>query len=125
MLTPEGELFNGEVVQLSTRTVSGEIGVLANHVPILAQLKPTVLRLKLAGSETREWAQGHGMVQVFGNHAQVLLEEAAETDALDASALADQRSDAEARLADPDSTEAARQLAERDLERIDAFLKLV
>ncbi len=124
VLTPEGELFNGEVVQLSTRTVAGEIGVLANHVPILAQLKPTLLRLKLDGSETREWAQGHGMVQVFGNHAQVLLEEAVDPGSLDASALADERSDAEARLADSKPGEASRRLAERDLERVEAFLKL-
>lgn len=124
VLTPEGELFNGEVVQLSTRTVAGEIGVLANHVPILAQLKPTLLRLKLDGSETREWAQGHGMVQVFGNHAQVLLEEAVEKDALDTSTLEEQRADAEARLTDTDASDAARKLAQHDLERIDAFLKL-
>lgn len=122
VLTPEGELFNGEVVQLSTRTVAGEIGVLANHVPILAQLRPTRLRLRLSDSETREWAQGHGMVQVFGNHAQVLLEEAIEPDRLDPAALADEKADAEARLSDAEAGEAARKLAARDLERIEAFL---
>ena len=31
VLTPEGEIFRGEVRQLSTRTEVGEIGILANH----------------------------------------------------------------------------------------------
>ena len=52
VLTPEGEVFNGEVVQVSTRTGVGEIGILANHAPVLAALKPTELRLHLSESES-------------------------------------------------------------------------
>ncbi len=124
VLTPEGEVFNGEVVQLSTRTVTGEIGILARHVPVLAALKPTLLRLKISDSETREWAQSHGMVQVFANHAQLLLEEAIEPKNLDTAALEEQKADAEARIADDSTGEAAREVAERDLERVEAFLKI-
>lgn len=124
VLTPEGEVFNGEAVQLSTRTVTGEIGILARHVPILAALKPNLLRLKISDSETREWAQSHGMLQVFGNHAQLLLEEAIEPGNLDRGALEEQKSDAEARIADDSTGEAAREVAERDLERIKAFLEI-
>lgn len=124
VLTPEGEVFRGEAIRLSTKTVQGEIGILANHVPILARLTPARLRVALPEGETREWAQGHGMVQVFGNHAQVLVEEAAETDSLDRPALEDERRDAEARLKDPESGEAERLVAQRDLERIEAFLKI-
>lgn len=124
VLTPEGEVFNGEVVQLSTRTVTGEIGILARHVPVLAALKPTLLRLKVSDSETREWAQSHGMVQVFANHAQMLLEEAIEPANLNTAALEEQKADAEARLADDSTGEAAREVAERDLERVEAFLQI-
>lgn len=124
VLTPEGELFNGEIVQISTRTVAGEIGVLANHVPILAQLKPTLLRLIRSRSDVTEWAQGHGMIQVFANHAQILLEEASEPGSLDTAELESQKADAEARLADPDTGDAAQLLASRDLERIEAFLTI-
>ena len=45
VLTPEGEVFNGEVHQVSTRTAVGELGILANHTPLLAALRPTELRL--------------------------------------------------------------------------------
>jgi len=124
VLTPEGEVFNGEVVQLSTRTVTGEIGVLARHVPVLAALKPSLLRLQISDSETKEWAQSHGMLQVFANQAQVLLEEAIEPANLDTAALEEQKADAEARIADTSTGEAARDVAERDLERVEAFLKI-
>ena len=124
VLTPEGEVFGGEVIQLSTRTVTGEIGILARHVPVLAALKPTLLKVKVSDSETREWAQSHGMLQVFANHAQLLLEEAIEPDRLNREALEEQKADAQARLADDSTGEAAREVAERDLERVEAFLKI-
>ena len=124
VLTPEGEVFNGEVIQLSTRTVTGEIGVLASHVPVLAALRPNLLRLKISDSETKRWAQSHGMLQVFANHAQVLLQEAIEPENLDQAALEEEKADAEARLADDSLAEAAKEVAERDLERVEAFLSI-
>lgn len=124
VLTPEGEVFSGDVVQLSTRTVAGELGVLANHVPVLAALKPNLLRLRISDSETREYAQSHGMLQVFANHAQVLLEEAILPADLDAAKLETEQAEAEERLQDPKLGEAARGTVERDLERIKAFLAL-
>lgn len=124
VLTPEGEVFNGDVIQLSTRTVTGEIGVLANHVPILAALTPNLLRLKISESETKRFAQTHGTLQVFANHAQVLLEEAIPPEELDASALEQEKENAESRLADDSLGDAARQDAKRDLERADAFLAI-
>lgn len=122
VLTPEGEVFNGDVIQLSTRTVTGEIGILARHVPILAALNPNLLRLKISDSETKVYAQSHGTLQVFANHAQVLLEQAIPPEELDVPALEEEKSGAEARLADESLGDAARGDAKRDLERADAFL---
>ena len=124
VLTPEGEVFAGEVVQLSTRTVTGEIGILARHVPVLAALKPSLLKLHISDTETREWAQSHGMLQVFANQAQLLLEEAIEPGNLDLAGLEAQKADAETRLADDSAGDAAREVAERDLERVEAFLQI-
>ena len=100
VLTPEGEVFNGEVRQVSTRTAVGEIGILANHAPLLAALRPTELRLHVSDSETKRYAQAHGWLQVFGNHARLLVEEAIAPEDLDAGALKEQLADAEQRLAE-------------------------
>ena len=83
VLTPEGEVFNGEVEMLSTRTQIGEVGVLANHAPLLATLDPAELRLHTSESEVKRFAQGEGYLQVFGNSALVLVEECVEPDRID------------------------------------------
>ena len=124
VLTPEGEVFNGEVQQVSTRTAVGEIGILANHVPILAALEPTELRLHLSDSEVETYAQAHGWLQVFANHALLLVEEAIPPDELDSNRLQEQMKDAEQRLSEAEEGSAAQERAEKDRMRIEAFLEL-
>jgi F-type H+-transporting ATPase subunit epsilon len=124
VLTPEGEVFRGDVVSVSTKTVSGEIGVLANHVPILAALEPNLLRLQVSDSERVELAQAHGIMQVFGNQAEILVEEAIPVDELDVASLEVQLEDARSRAGDEEAGEAARAAAQKDLERIEAFLAI-
>ena len=124
VLTPEGEVFNGEVRQVSTRTAVGEIGILANHAPLLAALKPAELRLHLSDSETRTYAQAHGWLQVFGNHARLLIEEAISPEDLDAASLKEQLADAEQRFADAEDGSGAQSRAVKDRERAEAFLAI-
>jgi F-type H+-transporting ATPase subunit epsilon len=83
VLTPEGQVFEGEVEMLSTRTQVGEVGVLAKHAPLLATLDPAELRLHLSESDVKRYAQAEGYLQVFGNHALVLVEECVEPDRID------------------------------------------
>ena len=124
VLTPEGEVFNGEVRQVSTRTAVGELGILANHAPLLAQLRPAELRLHVTDSETKSYAQAHGWLQVFGNHARLLVEEAIAPEDLDAASLKEQQADAEQRLKDAEDGSADRSRAEKDLARAQAFLAI-
>jgi F-type H+-transporting ATPase subunit epsilon len=124
ILTPEGEVFSGEVSQVSTRTAGGEIGILANHAPLLAALKPAELRLYEGDSEPRRYAQAHGWLQVFGNHARLLIEEAIAPEDLDAGTLKEQLADAEQRLADAEKGSGASKRAEKDRDRAEAFLAI-
>lgn len=124
VLTPEGEVFDGEVKQLSTRTVVGEIGVLANHVPVLARLRPTELRLHLPDGETRRWAQAEGWLQVFANNATVLVGEAIEPGNLDQASLRSRVEDAEQRLRESEEGSGAHLQAEKDRDRAETFLRV-
>ncbi len=124
VLTPEGEVFEGEVRMVSTRTEVGEIGILANHAPVLAALRPTELRLKVSDSETKRYAQAHGWLQVFGNRARLLVEEAIAPEDLDAGALKEQLSDAEQRLSESDEESAEFARAQKDRDRAEAFLAI-
>jgi F-type H+-transporting ATPase subunit epsilon len=143
VLTPEGEVFNDEVEMLSTRTTEGSIGILANHAPLMAMLDPTELRLYKSESDIVKFAQGEGYVQVTGNSALVLVEEAIPPDELDRANLEEKLKEAQARLeraeaperdegtaprslAAPEHRQATeeRRRAENDVKRYEAFLEL-
>ena len=124
VLTPEGKVFEDEVEMVSTRTVTGSIGVLANHAPLMAILEPTELRLYKSDSDIVRFAQGEGYLQVVENSALVLVEEAIAPDDIDRGAfearLEEARSNAE--NAEEESEERAR--AEREVRRYEAFLEV-
>jgi F-type H+-transporting ATPase subunit epsilon len=122
VLTPEGEVFDGDVVQLSTRTAVGEIGVLANHAPLMARLRPAELRLHVSDDEIKRFAQAEGWLEVFGNHALVLVGEAIAPESLDAAQLKERISAAEQRLSETEEGTAAHDAAEQEKERAEAFL---
>jgi F-type H+-transporting ATPase subunit epsilon len=124
VLTPEGEVFNDEVEMVSTRTGVGSIGILANHQPLLAMLDPTELRLHKGESEVVRFAQGEGFLQVTGDRALVLVDEAFPLDSLDVGEIRDRLQRAEQELADSEESSEARRAAERDKRRYEAFLKI-
>jgi F-type H+-transporting ATPase subunit epsilon len=124
VMTPEGEIFSGELVQLSTRTTVGEVGILARHTPMIARLVPAELRLHLDGGETRRYAQGEGWLEVFANRARVLVAEAVSPDALDAPELRGRLADAQQELSEAEEGTAAQEAAERETKRLEAFLQI-
>src|SRR4029079_5912696 len=124
VLTPEGEVFNGEVHQLNTRTAVGEIGILADHVPVLARLRPAELRLHMPDGGVQRWAQAEGWLQVFANRATVLVGEAIPPESLAEGELRSRIEDADARLSESEKGSGAHAQAQREKDRAEAFLKV-
>jgi F-type H+-transporting ATPase subunit epsilon len=124
VLTPEGEVFNGEVEMVSTLTTLGQIGILARHSPLLATLEPTELRLYKTETEVLRFAQAEGYLQVGDNHALVLVEEAYPLADLDADDLRERLRIAEQALEQAGEDTERRQVAERDRRRWERFLSL-
>ena len=124
VMTPEREIFSGELVQLSTRTTVGEVGILARHAPMIARLVPAELRLHLDGGETRRYAQGEGWLEVFANRARVLVAEAVSPDALDTAELRERLTGVQQELAEAGEGTAAQEAAERETRRLEAFLQI-
>ena len=124
VLTPEGEVFNDEVEMVSTRTVIGSIGILANHEPVLARLEPTELRLYRSEGEIVRFAQAEGYLQVGGNHALLLVEEARPVGDLDAGELRELLRVAEQELEQAGEDTERRRAAERNRRRWERFLSL-
>ena len=124
VLTPEGEVFNDEVEMVSTKTAVGSIGLLANHQPLLAMLDPTELRLYKSESDVVRFAQGEGFLQVSGDRALVLVDEAFSIDDLDAGDLRDRLRRAEDALSKAEEGTEEERAAARDKRRYEAFVAI-
>jgi F-type H+-transporting ATPase subunit epsilon len=126
VLTPEGEVFNEEVEMVSTKTSVGSIGVLANHAPVLAMLDPTELRLyrSVDSEDIVRFAQSEGYMQVGGNRALLLVEEAHDPGSLDAAKLRERLQQAESELDSAGDDSERRRVAERNKRRWEAFLTI-
>jgi F-type H+-transporting ATPase subunit epsilon len=124
VLTPEGEVFSGELVQVTTRTTAGEVGILARHIPMVARLVPAELRLYRTENDVDSYAQGEGWLEVFANRVRVLIAEARSPDELDAADLRSRLEDAEQRLQEAEDGSAAQEQAERERARLEAFIKI-
>jgi F-type H+-transporting ATPase subunit epsilon len=126
VLSPGGQVFSGEVQQISTRTVSGELGVLRKHQPLLGRLEAGELRLYLPNDgDVKRLVQTGGYVQVAGDGGVLLLvDEAYPVEDYDrAQAEADQQKAAERLDAAEEDTEQHR-LALAGKKRADALVKL-
>ncbi len=73
LVTPERELYSGEVDLLIARTTEGDVGIMANHAPLLAALAIGPLTL-VDGGDRRRAAIDGGFLHVKGNRADVLAE---------------------------------------------------
>src|SRR3954451_3819647 len=124
VLTPEGEVFSGELRQLSTRTSVGEVGILARHAPMVARLVPAELRLHPPDGEVQRYAQGEGWLEVFANRARVLIAEAIPPDQLDAGELKERVEDAGRRLRESAEGSAVQERARREKQRFETFLEI-
>jgi F-type H+-transporting ATPase subunit epsilon len=124
VLTPDGKVFDDEVELVSTKTTVGSIGVLANHEPVLAMLDPTELRLYRSDSDIVRFAQAEGYLQVADNRVLLLVEEAHEPSALDASSLRERLQEAERALEQAGEDTEKRRVAERDKARLEQFLQI-
>ena len=124
VLTPDGEVFADEVEMISTRTAVGSIGVLANHAPVLAMLDPSELRLYKSDSDVVRLAQGEGYMQIGGNRALLLIEEAHEPGQLDVGDLRERLQHAEHELSEAGEDSERRRVAERDKRRCETFIQI-
>ncbi len=119
LVSPERELFSGQVEQVDAPGVEGEFGVLPHHAPFMTVLKPGVVRIYEGGQVTPVFVRG-GFADVTPSGFTILAEEAVrlsdvDTTNLDAE-LAKVRSDAN----DP-GDEARRARAAERLEYLQAL----
>ncbi len=77
LTTPERVVFKQDVDQITLPTMDGEITILPQHIPLVAQLVPGVATLKREG-EAEEVAVSGGFIQVDGKDNVTVLADTAE-----------------------------------------------
>lgn len=65
-------VWSGEAKVVNARTAGGEIGILANHMPVLSLLEAGVVEVETADGETWLAAVDDGFLSVAGNHVSIL-----------------------------------------------------
>jgi F-type H+-transporting ATPase subunit epsilon len=133
VLTPEGQIFDGEVAMVSTRTKTGSLGILANHAPLMAMLDPTELALyenkddglNANRENATRFAQSEGYLQVADNRVLVLVEDAIPPDQVDRGAIESKLDEAKRNADEAEEDSEAKARFERDVKRYEAFLSVV
>lgn len=82
IVTPDGPVLSGEYEMVSVKAESGELGILPNHIPVVAPLAISVARLKQSG-EIKRVAISGGFVEMSNNVLTVLATSAETPDYID------------------------------------------
>ena len=98
IVTPEKKVFDAEVEAVTIPTASGEVGLLANHAPIVSALRPGILSYTLKGSVEKMVIAG-GFVEMNNNKVSVLTDSAETATEVDIEAARSAREAAEKELA--------------------------
>lgn len=73
VISPEASVFDGEADAVVAPAHDGEIGILANHAPLMTTLGNGTLVVRTGTTERRFRVQG-GFLQVVKNRVRVLAE---------------------------------------------------
>ncbi|MBN8608695.1 MAG: F0F1 ATP synthase subunit epsilon [Caulobacterales bacterium] len=119
LVSPERELFHGDVDQVVVPGSEGEFGVLPNHAPVMSVIKPGALRVIDGAAERRIFVNG-GFADVTPDGLTVLAEEAIDLADVDAAQVEQDLKAAAEDLRDA-STDAQREAAQRKLERLEGL----
>jgi len=76
LVSPEAELFSGEVDQVDIPGSEGDLGILPNHSPLMAAIRTGAITVYADGAETQYFVQG-GFADVTPAGLTVLAEKAA------------------------------------------------
>ena len=75
LVSPEAELFSGDVDQVDILGSEGDLGILPNHSPLMAAIRTGPITVYADGAETRYFVQG-GFADVTPAGLTVLAEKA-------------------------------------------------
>jgi F-type H+-transporting ATPase subunit epsilon len=116
LVSPEKIAFAGEVDQVDVPGVEGDFGVLAGHAPVIATVRPGIMRVT-TGDKKEQFVVLGGLAEVSATGLTVLADVATSIDELDRSAFAQTIEQMEADIARALEGDAL----DREIGRLDHF----
>jgi F-type H+-transporting ATPase subunit epsilon len=100
VVSAENLIFSGEAEFVVLPGVNGELGIMPRHTPLLTQIKPGAVRIKVAGQDEEEviFVQG-GFLEVQPHFVTVLADTAIRAQDLDEKAALEAKRRAEEAMA--------------------------
>ena len=122
VVSAEELIFSGPAEFVVLPGVVGELGILPGHAPLLTQIKPGAVRMKLPGAEAEEFVfvQG-GFLEVQPQHVTVLADTAIRARDLDEVAALEAKKSAEEAMQNKTSGE---EIAQAEAELAGALAQL-
>jgi len=74
IISPDAEIFTGEVSSIIVPAIDGSLGILDNHAPLITTLKEGVIELKSKDGEDQSIEVKGGVVEVLKNEVVILAE---------------------------------------------------
>ncbi len=74
VITPEKTFFDGETSEVIVRTTEGDIGILANHISLVAALPSGPMKIKNEDGTFRTAAVSIGLIKVGGNRVNIFAD---------------------------------------------------
>lgn len=124
IITHERVVFEGEADEIVLQTISGQMGILKDHIPMTTTLDIGVTKIR-QGEKFRFFATMGGIFQFKDNEAVILTDVCDDGCDIDVTRANDAKSRAEARLADADAkidSQRAQAALARSLARLKAAL---
>ncbi|RDW22257.1 F0F1 ATP synthase subunit epsilon [Oceanobacillus arenosus] len=97
VVTPSGPVLEDDFEMVVCRAENGEIGILPNHIPLVAPLSISAIRLKRDGEE-RHIAISGGIMEVSANKVTILAQSAEKPASIDVQRAREAKARAERRL---------------------------
>ncbi len=114
--TPEKIFFDGETTQIIVRTTEGDIGILANHTSLVADLPSGPLKIRQEDGSWKVAAVSTGLLKVGGNKVSILANAVEWADEIDLEWAKRSEEDARSRITQQASKQEL-DLAELKLQR--------
>ena len=122
LVSPERLLASEEVEMVVVPGTEGDFGVLVDHAPVMASVRPGVLEIHNEGADVRRIFLSGGFCEVTAERCTVLAEESAPVDELDRANLEKRLGDAREDLEDA-RTDAERHRAEVAIQLFEEMIR--